>query len=82
MAEAKMIVMYPRPEDTATFDRAYEDEHIPMALKNFPGLTKFVATKVVETVQGTAPFYRIPGLWNEHPAGVNAAVSPVTALAP
>ncbi len=63
MAEAKIIVMYPRPTDTATFDKAYEEEHLSMALKNFGGLTKFVATKVVDTVQGTAPFYRMAELY-------------------
>lgn len=63
MAEAKIMVMYPRPTDTAAFDRAYDDEHTPMALKNFPGLTKFVATTIVGTVQGTAPFYRLAELY-------------------
>ena len=63
MAEAKIMVMYPRPIDTAAFDHAYADEHTPMVLKNFAGLTKFVATTIVGTVQGTPPFYRLAELY-------------------
>ncbi len=63
MPQAKIMVMYPRPTDTETFDRAYEEEHLEMALKNFPGLTKFVATKVMGEVQGVAPFYRLAELY-------------------
>jgi uncharacterized protein (TIGR02118 family) len=63
MAEAKIMVMYPRPTDTAAFDRAYQDEHVPMVLKNFAGLTKFVQTSVTGTVQGTPPFYRLAELY-------------------
>lgn len=63
MAQAKIIVMYPQPTDTASFDRAYDSEHIPMALKNFKGLTRFVTTKVVGAVQGKASFYRMAELY-------------------
>ena len=63
MSQAKIIVLYPQPTDTATFDRLYEEEHLPMALKNFAGLTKFVATKVAATVQGKSPFYRMAELY-------------------
>jgi uncharacterized protein (TIGR02118 family) len=63
MAEAKIMVMYPRPTDTAAFERAYEDEHVPMVLKNFAGLTKFVQTSVTGPVQGTPPFYRLAELF-------------------
>ena len=63
MDQAKIIVLYPHPTDTAAFDRLYEKEHRPMALKNFAGLTKFLATKVAGAVQGKSPFYLMAELY-------------------
>jgi uncharacterized protein (TIGR02118 family) len=59
MAGAKMIVMYPRPKDIDAFEKLYQTEHVPMAVKNLAGKTKFVATKITASPQGTPPFYRI-----------------------
>ena len=59
MAGVKFIVIYPRPKDTDAFEKLYQDEHVPMAVDKLLGKTKFVATKVVGSPQGTPPFYRI-----------------------
>jgi len=86
MAGVKFMVMYPRPQDTDTFEHLYQDEdvpigdglsseyfgtfvgfeklyqeeHVPMILDKLVGKTRFVATKVVGTLNGTRPpFYRI-----------------------
>ncbi len=59
MAGVKLVVIYPRPTDVAAFERLYQEEHVPMAVKNLAGKTKFVATKVSGSPQGNAPFYRI-----------------------
>ncbi|MGZ4828137.1 MAG: EthD family reductase [Candidatus Angelobacter sp.] len=59
MAGVKLIVMYPRPKDIDAFEKVYQTEHVPMAVEKLKGKTKFVATKVVGSPQGTAPFYRI-----------------------
>ena len=59
MAGVKMIVMYPRPNDIDAFERLYQSEHVPMAVKHLAGKTRFVATKVNASPQGTPPFYRI-----------------------
>jgi uncharacterized protein (TIGR02118 family) len=47
-----------------TFERAYTQEHGPMVTpQNFRGLTRFVASKVVGTPDGSpAPFYRVAEL--------------------
>ncbi len=58
MAGVKMIVMYPRPKDIDAFEKLYQTEHVPMAEK-LQGMTKFVATKVTSSPQGTPPYYRI-----------------------
>ena len=59
MAGVKLVVMYPRPKDVEAFEKLYQKEHVPMAVEKLKGKTKFVATKVVGSPQGTAPFYRI-----------------------
>jgi uncharacterized protein (TIGR02118 family) len=59
MAGVKLMVMYPRPKDVDAFEKVYQAEHVPMAVEKLKGKTKFVATKVTGSPQGTAPFYRI-----------------------
>jgi uncharacterized protein (TIGR02118 family) len=60
MAVVKFMVMYPRPQDVEAFEKLYQEEHVPMAVEKLVGKTKFVATKVVATPDGTPPpFYRI-----------------------
>ncbi|MGH8568477.1 MAG: EthD family reductase [Gammaproteobacteria bacterium] len=60
MSDMKLIVMYPRPKDIEAFEKLYQEEHVPMAVEKLSGKTKFVATKVVATPDGTPPpFYRI-----------------------
>jgi uncharacterized protein (TIGR02118 family) len=64
MAGAKLVVLYPYPQDVDAFERAYTEEHVPMVNENsMKGITKFVATKVLGTADGSAlPFYRMAEL--------------------
>ena len=55
----KMVVIYPRPQDEAAFEKAYLTEHVPMAEEKLKGMTRFVATKVVTSPQGKVAAYRI-----------------------
>ena len=59
MAAVKLMVMYPPPKDVQAFERLYQDEHVPMAVKQLAGKTKLVATKVRGSPQGKPAFYRI-----------------------
>ncbi len=64
MADAKIMVIYPRPTDIDAFEKAYTEEHVPMAMEKIKGMTKFAATKVVGTPDGSAaPFFRIAELY-------------------
>lgn len=64
MAETKIVVIYPRPTDVDAFEKAYVEEHIPLAMEKIKGMTKFAATKAVGTPDGsTPPFYRIAELY-------------------
>ncbi len=64
MAGAKLVVLYPAPRDVNTFEHAYTQDHVPMVTaQNFKGITKFIASKIVGTPDGSAaPFYRIAEL--------------------
>jgi uncharacterized protein (TIGR02118 family) len=60
MAELKITVIYPRPTDVDAFEKAYVEEHIPLAMEKIKGPTRFVASKAIGTPDGSAPpFHRI-----------------------
>ena len=46
MAGAKLIVIYPRPTDIESFERVYQNQHVPMAVEKLAGKTKIVASTV------------------------------------
>jgi uncharacterized protein (TIGR02118 family) len=62
VAGVKLVVIYPRPKDIDAFEKAYLDEHVPMAAEKLKGVTKFVATKVLGAPQRTPPYHRIAEL--------------------
>jgi uncharacterized protein (TIGR02118 family) len=55
----KIVVIYPRPQDEAAFEKAYLDEHIPMVEQKLKGMTRLVLTKVAGSPQGKVTAYRI-----------------------
>jgi uncharacterized protein (TIGR02118 family) len=59
MTDVKLLVIYPRPKDVDIFEKIYQDEHVPLAVAKLGGKTKIVATKILGSAQGIAPFYRI-----------------------
>lgn len=64
MPAAKIVVLYPPPRDVNKFERVYTQDHAPMVTpQNFEGITKFVASKIVGTPDGSPPpFHRIAEL--------------------
>jgi uncharacterized protein (TIGR02118 family) len=59
MKNVKLIVMYPRPKNIEAFEKVYQKEHVPMAVEKLAGKTKIVASEVLGSPQGAAPFHRI-----------------------
>ncbi|MGQ0548721.1 MAG: EthD family reductase [Armatimonadota bacterium] len=61
MAAAKIMVLYPQPTRMDEFERAYAEEHIPMAASIFKqyGATKAVLSKAISAPAGTPAFHRI-----------------------
>ena len=58
-ASVKFVVIYPRPTDEAEFERAYNDEHVPMLEDKLKGITRLVLTKVLSSPQGKVSSYRM-----------------------
>jgi uncharacterized protein (TIGR02118 family) len=54
-----LVVTYPRPNDIEAFETVYNRDHVPMAVAKLAGKTKIVASKIIGSPQGTAPFHRI-----------------------
>lgn len=59
MAGAKVVVIYPRPTDEATFEREYKEKHMPMVEEKLKGMSRFVASRVLDSPQGKVTAYRL-----------------------
>jgi hypothetical protein len=55
VADAKLVVIYPRPKDVDVFEKVYQTEHVPLAVAKLAGKTKIVATKILGSPDGLAP---------------------------
>jgi uncharacterized protein (TIGR02118 family) len=55
----KLIVAYPRPTNIDAFEKVYQQEHLPLAIRKLEGKTKIVANKILASPQGAPPYYRI-----------------------
>jgi uncharacterized protein (TIGR02118 family) len=71
----KLIVLYPPPNDQATFEHRYRSEHGPMVLEKIPGLQKFVAAQVLGSPAGAAPYQRVAELYFDSMASLQAALA-------
>ena len=71
----KLIVLYPPPADPATFERRYRLEHAPMVMAKVPGLKKFVASQVVGSPGGAAPYARVAELYFDSHESMQAALA-------
>ena len=59
MATAKLVLIFPRPQDEAAFEQVYRDVHMPMVEDKLKGLNRFVATRIVSSPVGQTRTYRI-----------------------
>jgi uncharacterized protein (TIGR02118 family) len=78
----QLTVLYGRPQDTAAFDRYYQEKHSPLA-KKMPGLKGYTANKPESlNPQETSPTYMIAELYFENRETLQAALkSPVGQIA-
>jgi len=69
----QLTVLYGHPQDTAAFDRYYQQTHAPLALK-LPGLKGYTANKPVSlNPQQPSPYYLIAELYFDSQAALQAA---------
>jgi uncharacterized protein (TIGR02118 family) len=59
VADAKLVVIYPRPKDVDVFEEGLPDRTCTVAVAKLAGKTKIVATKILGCPDGLAPFHRI-----------------------
>jgi len=54
---AHLLILYPIPKDTATFDRAYREEHLPYAGPRLAGATGVTPQHVVGPSFAPPPYH-------------------------
>ena len=59
---AHLLILYPIPKDTAKFDRAYREEHLPYAGPKLVGATGVVTKRVVGPSFAQPPYHLISDL--------------------
>lgn len=67
----RLLVLYNKPEDTAAFDKYYDEIHIPLA-KQLPGLLKYTVSR---NVAPGAPYHLVAELDFADLAAFQAAMS-------
>ncbi len=70
----KLIALYKKPEDVASFEDNYFNSHIPLASK-MPGLKKVEISKVNGAPGGEAEYYLMAELYFEDMDSLKAAMS-------
>lgn len=68
----RITVQYAPPADPATFDRRYEDEHVPL-VHRVPGLSRFLLSHP-RGAGGSAP-YLVAELWFDSADDLAAALA-------
>jgi uncharacterized protein (TIGR02118 family) len=56
---AHLLILYPKPTDAEKFDRAYRDEHLPLAGPKLEGATGVVTKRVVGPAFAPPPYHLI-----------------------
>lgn len=70
----KVFALYKKPQEPAEFDRKYNDEHLPLALK-MPGLRKLEVAKITESPMGEPNVYMVAELYFDSMESAKAAMS-------
>jgi uncharacterized protein (TIGR02118 family) len=70
-----LIVIYPRPTDIDAFDKVYGEEHVPLAVEKLAGKTTIVATNIIGSAHGVAPFQVIAEVHLPTPEALQACAA-------
>lgn len=69
----KLIALYRKPADPATFDQAYWTMHIPLVNK-IPGLARVEVSRITGAMRGETDLYLIAVLYFQDKATMDAAM--------
>ncbi len=58
----KLVMLYPYPKDQEAFEKAYQDEHVPLVAKSLTRLASAEYSRVLMSPSGAAPFCRMAEL--------------------
>jgi len=54
---AHLLILYPKPKDEASFDRAYREQHLPLAGPKLVGATGVKTKRVVGPAFAPPPYH-------------------------
>jgi len=54
---AHLLILYPKPKDEAAFDRAYREQHLPLAGPKLVGATGVTTKRVVGPAFAPPPYH-------------------------
>lgn len=54
---AHLLILYPTPKDADAFDRAYREEHLPLAGPKLAGATSVATQRVVGPAYAPPPYH-------------------------
>ncbi len=70
----KLVALYRRPADPATFERAYSETHIPL-VKKIPNLRRLDISRVTGAPRGEPEYYMIAEMWFDDLIQLQAAMA-------
>ncbi len=69
----KLVALFKKPADAASFDEHYESVHISLVSK-MPGMKKIEISKVTGAPMSTPQFYRMAEMYFDDQSALNKAI--------
>ncbi len=69
----KLVAMFKRPADTASFDEHYEAVHIPLVRK-MPGMKRIEISRVTGAPMSAPQYYRMTEMYFDNQDALNKAI--------
>jgi uncharacterized protein (TIGR02118 family) len=70
----KLIALYKKPDDIASFDKHYAEVHAPL-VKKMPGLRKMEVSKITGSAIGETPNYLVCDMYFDSRDALDAALA-------
>ena len=70
----KLIALFKQPDDVASFEQHYNEEHLPL-IRQVPGLERLVVNTAWGAPRGEPAYYKIAEMWFADRATFDAAMA-------